>query len=624
MITKFRKLQDTWFAKTILILTGLSFVSLFGVAGYMGSVGKNAPVIKVDNFEVLQGDLFSQLDRELRIMQKAYGDVFEINDDIRLNALQALTQSKFNELIIADIADKNSVSVSDDLIRRIIFSQPSFRGSDGNFNIRLLRQMLSNMDRSEKEYIDAIRRDIVRNTLVNTPFQTLRVPQILQEYAKRINNQKRIFKYITLNLKELPIDRKISDEEVMQYYQDFNLNFMMPETRDVSFFYLSHKNIGDLIQISDAEAEEYYQNNRASFETPETRKVLQMVFDNEDEAKAAAADLAAGKDFYAVAADKAKQTGKDTNLGFVAKDMLLEELAEPVFSTEKGKTAGPVHSGMGWHIIKVEAIKAASKQKKSKALAEIKANLKKDKMYDEAYELAAEIEDKIGAGNSLEAIAETFKTPVLTVRNLSESGQASLNDNKLKKIIADSDFIDMAFSYNAGEISQVIELNDGIALLRVDTVNESHPKDIDAVRPEIEELWKTNERTAIAREITNDVLHDVGHGEAIEDIAKRFNLNLQTTQPLLRSQSFAGLSEQQMDELFAGDVYSPQIFNNGSKEIIVVPVRIINSMASDKNDSDTAKRILNDLSGDYEQNMLGDFSSDFDINIDYKLLGMTD
>ena len=63
MITKFRKLQDTWFAKSILILTGLSFVSLFGVAGYMGSVGKNRPVIKVDSYELLQSEAYAQLDK---------------------------------------------------------------------------------------------------------------------------------------------------------------------------------------------------------------------------------------------------------------------------------------------------------------------------------------------------------------------------------------------------------------------------------------------------------------------------------------------------------------------------------------------------------------------------------
>lgn len=624
MITKFRKLQDTWFAKTILILTGLSFVSLFGVAGYMGSVGKNSPVIKVDSFEVLQGDLFSQLDRELRIAQKMYGDALEINDTIRLNVLQTLTQNKFNDLLIANIARKNGVSVSDDLVRQVIFSLPAFRNADGNFDIRLLRQMLSNMDRSEKEYTDAIRRDIIRDTLINTPIQNIYVPQILKEYTARINNQKRVFKYITLDLKTLPIDRKISDEEVAQYYQDFNLNFMTPETRDVSFFYLSNDDIGRLIQISDADAEDYYRNNQALFETPETRKVLQMVFDNEDDAKAALAELNTGKSFYAVASDKAKQKQEDTDLGFIAQDMLLEELAEPVFSAEKGKVLGPIHSGMGWHIVKVEAVKAGSKTEKAKAIAEIKDNLKKDRMYDEAYELAAGIEDKIGAGNCLETIASALNAPVLTVKKLSENGQADNSGNKLKNIISAPDFIDMAFSYNAGEISQVIELDDGIALLRVDTVHDSHPKDISEVRPEIEEIWKNNERIAIAQEITNDVLHYVGNGDSIEDIAKRFKLNLKTTAPLLRSQPFAGLSEQQMQELFLRDVYSPQIFHSDGKEIIVVPERIINTAAAAQTNTADEEQIKRDLSADYGHNLMVDFSSDYDVNIDYKLLGMSD
>ena len=57
-------MQETWLSKFILILTAVSFMSLFGVSGYIGSAGKNRPVIKVDNYEVLQSDISQRLEQQ--------------------------------------------------------------------------------------------------------------------------------------------------------------------------------------------------------------------------------------------------------------------------------------------------------------------------------------------------------------------------------------------------------------------------------------------------------------------------------------------------------------------------------------------------------------------------------
>ena len=59
MMTKIRSVQDSWAAKSILILTALSFMSLFGVSGYLSSAGKNRPIIKVDDIIVYQDEIRS-------------------------------------------------------------------------------------------------------------------------------------------------------------------------------------------------------------------------------------------------------------------------------------------------------------------------------------------------------------------------------------------------------------------------------------------------------------------------------------------------------------------------------------------------------------------------------------
>lgn len=105
MITKLRKAQDSWAAKAILILTALSFMSLFGVSGYINSAAGNRTVIKVNDRKISQFDINQQLDREIRTAQKIFGDV-EITDEIRNAMLAGLVQRDLNSMIVEETAAK--------------------------------------------------------------------------------------------------------------------------------------------------------------------------------------------------------------------------------------------------------------------------------------------------------------------------------------------------------------------------------------------------------------------------------------------------------------------------------------------------------------------------------------
>ena len=51
--------------------------------------------------------------------------------------------------------------ISDELVRKIIYSQPEFRGANGQFDINRLRQVLSMSGSNEQQYIDSIKMDVI-------------------------------------------------------------------------------------------------------------------------------------------------------------------------------------------------------------------------------------------------------------------------------------------------------------------------------------------------------------------------------------------------------------------------------------------------------------------------------
>src|SRR6201984_2379100 len=81
-----------------------------------------------------------------------------------------------------------------------------------------------------------------------------------------------------------------------------------------------------------------------------------ILVENEDEAKALAAELKKGADFAELAKKKSKDPGASDggDLGFFTKDQMVPEFSAVAFSLEPGKISDPVKSQFGWHVIKVE------------------------------------------------------------------------------------------------------------------------------------------------------------------------------------------------------------------------------------------------------------------------------
>lgn len=89
---------------------------------------------------------------------------------------------------------------------------------------------------------------------------------------------------------------------------------------------------------------------------PEVR-ARHILVETEDEAKKALARVKGGEDFAKVVAEVSKDPGSKTDggdLGFFAKDRMVEPFAEAAFKLEPGQISEPVKSQFGWHVIRVE------------------------------------------------------------------------------------------------------------------------------------------------------------------------------------------------------------------------------------------------------------------------------
>lgn len=625
MISRLARAQKSWVAKLILTLTALSFMSIFGVYGYFSAASNNRMVIKVDGIEISQAQFSYQLQKEIRSAQKLLGADGELDEDMRQALLQALTKQTVKNAVLDRTANKYHVLFSNRVLQGAILSNPAFYDAAGNFNRDAFRQALSRADMTEADYLDEIKRTLTSRMLIEYPALGFNVPQVLLSAAAKADNKRRTFKYVMIKPSELSIDRKISDDEVEQYYEDFASAFIEPERRNLTVLSLSLAEIGAKMQVSDEDINLYYEAHKADFETPQTRDVLQIIFDDEESAKKAYVSLQKGADFYKTAED-AGQSKADTDLGYVTEEDLMEEIADPVFELNKGAYTNPIQVGDMWQILKVADIKAATKVPYAEAAAQITKIIKDERLYDESYAQMIKIEDALGAGTDLSEIAKTYNADLLEVDGLAEDGSVKRVPQKIAESVKSPDFIDTAFSYNVGETSQVLETEDGFMVVKVNNITESHPQALQDVKPEIEEMWASNERTAIAQEKLNDVMHDLENGDELAVVAKRYGLKLYKSQPITRNETFAGLSYVDVREMFAEPLNTPRQIQQGDNYLIAVADKDYENSAplSESEQNLVKQKAYMSLAADFGEALLSSYADEYKIKIKYKLLGFED
>ena len=623
MINKLAKAQKSWIAKFILILTALSFMSLFGVTGYINSAGSNRTVIKVDNIEISQAQFSYLLQREINAARNLLGDNFDLTDEMRQALIQAQTQQLVQDAVLDRTEAKYHVSFRPSLIQSIIFNDPAFKDASGNFNRDVFRQVLARGETTEENLVADIKRDLTRRLLINMPVEGINVPEVLRRAEEMVDNKRRTFKYVFIRPAEIKVDRKISEDEVEQYYEDFAPNFIEPERRDATVMILSLKDIADKMVIEDDEIKAYYEAHKNEYEKPETRQVLQMMFADTETADKAFSALQNGGDFYQVAADVAGQSKEDTDLGYVAQDELVYELAEEAFSLSKGEYTKPVQVGDMWQILQVADIKAGEKAAYDKVAADIREILINERLYDESYEILTQAEDALAAGSTLEALAETYTEPLLNIQGVAEDGSVSAVAPEAAFLLQNVDFVDTVFSYNAGEISQVLETDDGLAVVRVDKVAESHPKSIDEVRGEIEELWVVNEKAAIAQEMLNNLMYDLENGDTLSSAAKRYGLKVYRSQPITRNETFGNIGYADIREMFTEPLGTPKQMQQGEDYVVAVAEEDYKNSAplSESEQILIKQKAYLSLVTDFAEAMLTSYADEYDIRIKYKLLG---
>jgi len=302
----------------------------------------------------------------------------------------------------------------------------------------------------------------------------------------------------------------IEDAEISQYYSDNEAQFQTEETVDLEFVVLDLASIAAATEVSEDELRRFYETEAERYAGTEERHVRHILIEaSGDDREAARAEatrvrerLDAGEDFAALAAELSDDAGTRNaggDLGWYVRGVLDDgPLDEALFAMTVGAVAGPVESEFGFHVLRLDEIRAAAQLPFESVRAELREELARTNAASEFYDRATELaEIALDAGTDLASVATEFGLPLETLTGLTRG-------SAVDRFVDPAPFLEMAFDEDmlaSGRVSDLIELSDSsVAVLRVTAHRPQTLKPLEDVSAEI--------REALIRESTGELAAD--------------------------------------------------------------------------------------------------------------------
>ena len=384
-----------WLQIALLVLIVPPF-ALFGIDFYFRNTDTGGSLAKIGDARVSEVE-FSQA---LRQAQEKMREMMKGNPDPSLLNSPQLKESVLNELIERKItishAARAGMTISDAELQKMIAAVEAFHDDKGKFSRERYRQLLQGQGLTPATFENQVRTNIMIEQVRGVYSGSAFVPESVADRLLKIREQEREVSQVLFSPAQYSKQVKISDADAEKYYADHKGDFVVPERVKIEFVVLSLEAYQRGVEVSDEELKKFYLENQSRYQAPEERRASHILIpaaasatpEEKAKAKALAEDLfkqakANPKKFGELATKFSKDPGsaeKGGDLGFFGRGLMVKPFDEAAFAMKVGDVAGPVETQYGYHIIRLDAIKAVQATPLESVKAQIVEEIRKPKV----------------------------------------------------------------------------------------------------------------------------------------------------------------------------------------------------------------------------------------------------
>lgn len=561
----------------------------FGVSNFSGRVQSIGSVGKT---EISINDYARALRSGMSAAQAQLGRPLTFAEAKALGLDRQVQAQVFAEAAVSEQARRLGISVGNAEVSRQVHAIRSFQGVDGKFDREVYRMALRQQGYTETQFETRLRSDVARSILQGAVAGGVKAPEALAAAYTKYVTEKRDIAYAEITEADLTAALpEPTEDELKAWHTDHAAEFTKPETREISYVWLTPEMLKDKVQLDDATLRAAYEERKSEFVQPEKRLVDKLVFPTGDEAEAAKKKLDAGTASFAEIAKERGLTLADTDLGEVSKEE-LGTAGDAVFALTAPGTVGPIDSDLGPALYQMNGILPAEETTFEQAKPDLETEAVMDRARRMVSDMTSDLEDRLASGATLEDMAKETDM---------QAGHISMAPDTTDGIAAYESFRTAAAKVTEQDFPELGMLEDGgVFALRLDGVTPAALIPFEQTRDKVLASWKAAQLKKLKTDRAEEIVAAVSAGASLADQG----LLVSNATGLERSGFIEGAPTTLLATAFDTTPGTAAVVTQDDTVFVVVPLKVTEA---DPQAADT-KQVHDVLSTRLEQSMAGDLA----------------
>ena len=448
MLGTIRRKSKGWIAYFIVGLIAVPF-TLFGIQQYIGG-SSNSVIAKVDGEDITVNTYYQEFNTQQRNLQQQLGSSYSAEIDYALR--QSIIDSLINEKLLENFTNSMKLVTLDEEVRSLIQSNPVFH-IDGVFSedryLQILRlnnftPLTYELEQSKSMSLDQIKRNLNNSAFLST---------VQIEQLNDLSSQQREVSFLVINTEKYQDQIVIDQNQISEYFDNNQSNFIEGRKVQVDFVELSLDNIDQQIEPDNDTLQNLYIENEELFTNSEQRRAQHILLEDANNASAILKEIREGGDFSELARIHSKDittSDEGGDLGLFERELMVPEFDKAVFDMNVGDISDVVKTDYGYHIIKLNEIRPTTLLSFEEVEGQLLALHKKNVNQKALYELQQEL-GNLAYEESIDVVSDQLGLKLQTSDFFSEFS------TEYEEAFVSTAFSDIVL--NDGENSDVIELS---------------------------------------------------------------------------------------------------------------------------------------------------------------------
>lgn len=497
-------------AKVIVGLIILTF-ALFGIESIVALGGGEKAPASVNGEEISEFQVAQMANLQKRRLQSQFGESFDpsLIDEKLLK--QSAMESLISETLLKQASLNSGVWFSDAQIDKMIVQSPEFQVG-GKFDRDQYDLILRSAGFTRSTHRELLRASMATQQTQSAWQLTSFATNLESKSINQLELQQRDFSTVRFTLDAVKKGVTVSEDEILDYFNENQANFMTEESVVVDYIVLDQSKLVGL-DVTEEQVEQRYSDMQSEVNAKKEYRAAHILLlaaneVNKESLQVLRKRVSSGEDFASLAKefsedDSSKYAGGD--LGFSQLTVYENEFSEALRGLSVGEVSDVIETRDGLHLIKLLEVRqpelAALDKLKDSIELELRAEASQALYVERLETLKDEAFSSANVLQPAEVLGLTVQTSKAITRNSNDPifGLPAVNAALFSELVL-----------NEVANSEVIQFAEGKSLvLHLNTFNESKLKSLEDVKQNIVTLVKLQKAKQEIKRISEEALADL-------------------------------------------------------------------------------------------------------------------